>query len=262
MLRLFLAVSIKVLEAGALISKTASIPPMLQENREGSRWNMVRHRPPYMYLTMSHASIVIQKAGLFLTVLFDGHCKKKPQHSLWQWRIYCQPEGRPVLPSCSLTVAYLLLARGQACLTVMLSDSGVSTVSQRAGLSWAETCDVVFIAAEGLAPGPGRRNTEGGTCKYCNATIFCMWETFALLPISGYLKYFVICDLWLHIFSNYRRCTTAFALIHFMSGHCAHYMTSQWEGHCNLKSYGSLVPGLYRFLLHEGRQGVWYLFTC
>ena len=35
----------------------------------------------------------------------------------------------------------------------MFSDSGVSAVSQRAGLSRAETSDIVLIAAEGLASG-------------------------------------------------------------------------------------------------------------
>ena len=42
----------------------------------------------------------------------------------------------------------------------MFSDSGVSAVSQRAGLSRAETSDIVFIATEGLASGSERTITE------------------------------------------------------------------------------------------------------
>ena len=40
----------------------------------------------------------------------------------------------------------------------MHSDSGISTVSQRVGFSWAETCDVLQQVC--MASGPGRWNTH------------------------------------------------------------------------------------------------------
>ena len=42
----------------------------------------------------------------------------------------------------------------------MFSDSGVSAVSQRAGLSRAKTSYIVLIATEGLASGSERTITE------------------------------------------------------------------------------------------------------